>query len=65
MDILFFAALIAYFAATMAQAVGAALGKARFLRAALVLFALGFALRSPKAQTGLLLEIDALLEEGT
>ena len=46
MDILFFAALIAYFAATMAQAVGAALSKERVSKLARALFAAGFALHT-------------------
>lgn len=46
MDALFFASLVAYFIATMAQAVGAALGRERASRAARAVFALGFALHT-------------------
>jgi len=46
MDVLFFAAVVAYFAATMLQAVGAAMGKEKLTRAARMVFAAGFALHS-------------------
>ena len=46
MEILFFAALVAYFVATMAQAVGVTLGKVRFTRVAIAVFAAGFALHT-------------------
>lgn len=46
MEVLFFAALLAYFAATMAQAAGVALKKERVLKAARAVFALGFALHT-------------------
>ena len=46
MDILFFAAIIAYFAATMLQAVAAAMGKDKAARAARAVFAAGFLLHT-------------------
>ena len=46
MEILFFIALITYFAAPMAQAIGVALKKERFVRVALIIFAAAFALHT-------------------
>ena len=46
MDILFFAAIIAYFAATMLQAVAAAMGRDKAARAARAVFAAGFLLHT-------------------
>ena len=46
MEMLFFAAVVAYFAATMLQAVGAMLGKEKLCKAAHGVFAAGFALHT-------------------
>ena len=43
MEILFFASVVAYFAATMFQAVGAMMGKEKLTRAARAIFAAAFA----------------------